>query len=287
MHRLAVCALLLASLAGCAPGPCPSCDDPEHRGNVANPALSEISGLTASRFPDVYYVHNDSGDTARFFAILLDGSDIATFEVDGADNDDWEEIARARCASGDCLYVADIGDNDLDRTEYAIYVVDEPTSIDPGVHTVHAQRVRFTYEDGPHDAEVLLVHPATGEVTIVTKVEDGPASIYELEGLVPDADLVAKRTGTIDAPKGRNKFTGGAIHPDATAILLRTKTRLFYYAMSPDDTATAALGGEACQLELADEVQGEAVAWLRDGEGVITIGEAANAAVNVSACGDA
>jgi hypothetical protein len=287
MRRLAACTVMLPSLAGCGPDPCPSCDAPEHRGNVANPALSEISGLTASRFPDVYYVHNDSGDTARFFAIGIDGSDIATFEVDGANNDDWEEIARARCASGDCLYIADIGDNELTRDEYAIYVVDEPTSVDPGVHMAHAERVRFTYEDGPHDAEVLLVHPFTGQVTIVTKVEEGPAGIYELEGLVPDADLVAKRSGTLDASKGRNKFTGGAIHPDATGILLRTKTRLFHYPMSPDDTATAALRGESCRLELADEVQGEAVAWLADGSGVMTIGEVANAAVNVSRCGDA
>lgn len=272
----------------CSEDACPTCDDPERKGQVANAELTEVSGVTASgRFDDVFYAHNDSSDRARFFALATDGSDLASFEVDGADNDDWEDIARARCASGDCLYLADIGDNELLRTNYAVYLVDEPATIEPGVHTLSSQSLSFSYPDGPHDAEVLLVHPLTGVVTIVTKVEDGPAGIYELGQLTPDVELVALKRGELTPPKGSSKFTGGAIHPEATGVLLRTKTRLFYWPMDPKQTAAEALRNEACRLELADEVQGEAVAWQRSGDGIVTIGEGLNAAVNVSRCGGA
>lgn len=278
---------LLATIAGCSRLECPSCDAPENRGMVENPDLLEISGIAASsRFDDVIYAHNDSSDFSRFFALSTSGASLATYLVQDAANDDWEDVARARCASGDCLYMADIGDNDLSRTSYSIYIIGEPESVEPGEYTLPSERVSFEYPDGAHDAEVLLVHPLTGLVTVVTKNEDGPASIYELDGLVPDAMLTAVARGEFEPPKGSSKFTGGAIHPDATGILLRTKTRLFYYAMDPEQTAAEALHGEACQLELADEAQGEAVTWLRSGDGVITIGEGTNAAVNVSVCGD-
>jgi hypothetical protein len=265
---------------------CPSCEDPENSGKVENPELLEISGIAASfQFDDVIYAHNDSGDSSRFFALTAAGADLATFVVDGAQNDDWEDIARAPCASGDCIYIADIGDNELIRTSYTIYLVSEPTAIEPGVHTVPTEKATFTYSDGPTDAEVLLVHPRTGAVTIVSKAESGPASIFELGTLVPDGQLTAEKAGEFEPPKGSSKFTGGSIHPDATGILLRTKTRLFYYPMRPEQTAAEALEAEGCPLELAQETQGEAVTWLRNGDGIMTIGEGIQAPVNIANCG--
>jgi hypothetical protein len=278
--------LLLALAPGCASDVCPACADPEHRGMVESPALNELSGLAASnRHADVFYGHNDSGDSSRIFALSSTGAHLATFDLQDARNDDWEDIARAPCAAGECLWVADIGDNDGTRTEYAIYLMEEPATIEPGDHIVPSDRVRFTYPDGSHDAEVLLVHPRTGEVAIVTKVEEGPASIYTLPSLVPNAMLEAVKVGEVDPPAGRSKFTGGAVHPDATGILLRTKSRLFHWPMAPEQTVAEALAGVGCQLPLADEVQGEAVAWLPDGDGFVTIGEGPHPAINVASCG--
>ncbi len=284
---LAAGALVLGlTTLGCSSDdPCPACAGPEARGMIENPELTELSGVAASaRFDDVLYAHNDSSDSSRFFALTTAGAHLATFEVMGARNDDWEDIARAQCAFGDCLYIADIGDNGLDRTSYALYLVAEPPSIEPGTHTISSEQVSFTYPDGPHDAEVLLVHPLTGVVTIVTKEADGPASIYTLPSLVPDGMLMATKVGEVEPPKGSSKLTGGSVHPEATGILLRTKTRLFHWPMTPDQSVAEALAGEACQLELADETQGEAVTWLRSGAGILTIGEGLNPPVNVSSC---
>lgn len=280
-------AVVASAALGCAPlVPCPECDNPESVGNIGNPELLEVSGLAASTtLPNVLWAHNDSSDSARLFAVSATGEDLGTYEVDGAQNEDWEDVARAACATGECLYVADIGDNDFTRSSYAVYVVEEPTEVAPGNREIAGVRSDFVYPDGPHDAEVLLVHPITGAITIVTKVEDGPALIYELGPLVPDGMQTAVAVGELDPPKGRAKFTGGSVHPEAHAVLLRTNSRLWHFPMSADQTVAEALTADTCQLELALETQGEAVSWLPDASGFVTIGEGAGAAVNFSACG--
>lgn len=287
---IAACSVLafaLTAASGCADDVvCPACGDPESRGTVENAELAELSGLAASlRHADVLYGHNDSSDSSRIFALSTTGAHLATFELQDARNDDWEDIAYSPGSSGNYLWIADIGDNDGTRTEYAIYLMQEPETIEPGVHSVPSNRVTFTYPDGSHDAEVLLVHPLTGAVTLVTKVEVGPASIYELPSLVPDAMLEATKVGEVEPPDGKSKFSGGAVHPEATGVLLRTNSRLFYWPMRPEQTVAQALAGEACQLPLATETQGEAVAWLGAGEGIMTIGEGVNPSINVAECG--
>jgi hypothetical protein len=277
--------LALAATPGCTPAACPACDDPSRAGTLENLELDELSGLAASsQHADVLYGHNDSGDSSRVFALATDGTHLATFDLEDSRNDDWEDIAHAPCDAGHCLWIADIGDNDSVRTEYQIYLMSEPTAIEAGTHSVPSERVTFTYPDGAHDAEVLLVHPLTGDVTIVTKVEEGPASIYALPPLESAGTLEATRVGEVTPPDGRSKFTGGSVHPDAKGILLRTNSRLFHWPMAPEQTVAEALAGQGCQLPLAEEVQGEAVAWLPAGEGFVTIGEGLNAPINASNC---
>ncbi|MBV1859652.1 MAG: hypothetical protein KUG77_14660, partial [Nannocystaceae bacterium] len=96
--------------------------------------------------------------------------------------------------------------------------------------------------------------------------------------------LTARFVGEVDPPQGNAKFTGGSVHPDGTGVLLRTNTRLFHYTMSADQSVAEALSGPGCPLPVATETQGEAVAWLRAGDGFVTIGEGLNPAVNVSDC---
>ena len=35
---------------------------------------------------------------------------------------DWEDVSAARCASNDCLYIADIGDNRSERKQVKICI---------------------------------------------------------------------------------------------------------------------------------------------------------------------
>ena len=80
-------------------------------GTVANPAIDELSGLAQSRaHPGVLWANNDSGDTARVYALGTDGADLGTVSVSGATAVDWEDLALGPGPGGtDHLYVGDTG----------------------------------------------------------------------------------------------------------------------------------------------------------------------------------
>src|SRR4051812_21724822 len=144
----AIAAVLLALLAlGCgdggdttrpAPRPVsgpPLCSRLHTRitGHVATPAATELSGLVLSRaHRGVLWTHNDSGDRARGFAIAPDGRLLGEVAVTGAENFDWEDIAIGPGpGSRDTLYVGDIGDNVAQRSDIAVYRMQEP-AVDSG-----------------------------------------------------------------------------------------------------------------------------------------------------------
>lgn len=107
---------------------------------VTHPGLGEISGMARAAMPGVYWVHNDSGDSARLFAIRADGSvvmpdyvrivnpeateaDWPGLTIHGASNIDWEDIAVA----DGIIYIGDVGNNVNARRDLGVYVVNEPT----------------------------------------------------------------------------------------------------------------------------------------------------------------
>ena len=113
----------------------------------------------------------------------------------------------------------------------------------------------------------------------------GPAQVFVLPGaLTTGKTLMATRVGEVRPPSGDSRFTGGSIHPDGAAILMRTRKSLFYYPMQPEQRAEEALAGEPCELPVADEMLGEAVTWLPGGAEFVTVGEGASAAISLSSC---
>lgn len=263
---------------------CPACGAPAATGALGDAALTEVSGVVASlAHPGVFWVHNDSGDVARFFAVDATGKRLATISVSGAGAIDWEDLARGPCPAGTCIYLADIGDNQEKRAAYTVYRVPEPATIADA--TVTAERLDFTYPDGSHNAETLLVHPVTGAITIVTKVFVGTSSIYTFPlPLTPGAAAVLKDVGGVKPPSGSVLFTGGDVHPQGTGVLLRTYSAVWYYPLSATATVAEALQGPPCPMPVATETQGEAVGWLPDGKGYVTISEGVGAPLNKVLC---
>ena len=131
----------------------------------AGPAITEASGIAASRTnPGMYWVHNDSGDSARVFATDLSGAAIGRFRLQGAQARDWEDIAVGPGPEpgSSYLYLGDIGGN-KGRTNLSIYRAVEPEIMlgATGVRgSVPAARIDVMYPDGlAWDAEALLVDP--------------------------------------------------------------------------------------------------------------------------------
>lgn len=242
-------------------------------------ALDELSGLALSRrHADVLYAHNDSGDTARFFALSsVDARLLATFSLSNVLADDWEDIAVGPCATekgSSCVYLADIGDNNLKRENVVIYELPEPTlSSDKRLSaTAHT----FRYPDGPQNAETLLVHPQTGQAYVVGKAFGGASKMYRVT--LRGANSMASREGSVSLPGGLLALaTGGSFHPDGKRFALRTYGDLFEYAWPLSGVAPK-------ELVVPSETQGEAVSYSADGLTWYTASEGKDQVLHATSC---
>ncbi len=272
--------------------PCSACvryAAPMALGRVSSALINEASGIAASRDREgVYYVHNDSGDSARFFALDPRGALLGEYHLNGATATDWEDMAVGPCPSGSCAYLADIGDNLSLRSRCVIYRVHEPAPTAPSTTPIDVafERFPFVYPDGAHNAETILVNPENGDVYIVTKVATGPSAVYRYPApLRPDVQVTLTRVTSIDAPAGGSaQFTGGSVHPCGDRILLRVYDRLYEYPRAPMMPFESVFTAMPTRVVVAPEPQGEAVTYQRDGRGYVTVSEGGSPALNASAC---
>jgi hypothetical protein len=255
-------------------------------GTIAQAAITELSGLAASHLhADVYYGHNDSGDSPRFFSIGATGAALGEFRVSGASAVDWEDISVGPCPSGSCVYLADIGDNAVARTEYQIYRVPEPSSpMTQTPATVAGEKIRFVYPDGPHNSEALAVHPVTGDVYLITKVDAAPSKVYRLMApLNASVVLTAALLGTITIPSGSKLVTGADIHPCGDRLLLRTYSNAWELVAPAGDFGMVPVASPQL-VPTVFEVQGEAIAYPRDGRGYLTASEGTSQPLHIFVC---
>lgn len=133
------------------------------------PEIMESSGLAVSRrSSDLIWSHNDSGSAAVLFALDTAGVVRTRVRVPIATRD-WEDVSAAGCPSGDCLYIADIGDNKRTRAHVRIYRLPEPAVGD--AETAQPEVFTARYADGPHNAEAMFV--VDTDLFIVTRDRTG------------------------------------------------------------------------------------------------------------------
>jgi hypothetical protein len=256
-------------------------------GSLMNPAINETSGVvTSRRHPGVLYVHNDSGDSPRFFAVNLAGQSLAEYRLDGARAVDWEDVAQIPCGATRCIVFGDIGDNDRVRPEVTLYRVEEPEVPMSPPATVMPATVPFTaltfrYPDGAHNAETLVGDPATGEIYVITKVDAGRVTVYRAPR---ENNGVAERVTDMDLPAGAGQLTGGDVRGDGREMLLRTYARVLRYERPEGAPFTALFAATPTTAAVRLEPQGESVGYTAGDDGYLTISEGARVRINVFRC---
>jgi hypothetical protein len=242
--------------------------------------IDESSGVSASsRTDDYFFTHNDSGDSARFFAVDRSGATLALFELDDGDADDWEDMARGLNEGRPVLFFGDIGDNFRRRQSVVVYEVLEPRPKDGNASLRVLRRHELRYEDGPHDAEALLIHPRDSRIFVVTKERDGVAGIYLAdEGVLRRQgdvrlDALVRRPGTY-----ARAVTSGEIRGDGRKVVLRTPFEAFEWTI--DNDVAPAFAGEPLRIPLPSTEQGEAIAYTRYGGSLLLTTEGRNAPVH-------
>ncbi|MSO44082.1 MAG: hypothetical protein EXQ74_02045 [Thermoleophilia bacterium] len=228
-------------------------------GLVGAPVI-EASGLAMSRSQaGVFWTHNDSGDTARIFAIGRDGAIRATVPLAGIGAVDVEDIASGPGPLGtEFIYVADIGDNAAVRASVRVHRLVEPdlSGIAPGavLAPVGVTSITLVYPDGPRDAEALVVDRTQGHLYIITKRE-ARSRIYRL-----DAAQVLVGGGVLEfvGELAYGWVVGASACDDGRTVMVKTYGGLLVHE-SPFGLAAALLAPGVARPYLA-EPQGEAVA---------------------------
>jgi hypothetical protein len=250
-----------------------------------DPQIAESSGIVASATrDDVFFTHNDSGDTARFFAVDRHGCTLGVFTAPGVTATDWEDIARG---PGSSLWLGDIGDNNAKRDEIAVYRFDEPpvgTSTDgsgcppAAEQALAATSYRLRFEDGPRDAETLLVDPRTSQVFIITK-SPAAGALYAAPNPLNANDVnVLRKVADVGTP---GFATGGDISPDGKSVAVRNYGEIGIRTIPDGDLAMAfAPGARVQRLDAPDRgKQGEGLGFTRVGRELLTSSEGLSAPV--------
>lgn len=227
--------------------------------------VSEASGVAWSRVHgDVLWVHNDSQGGAVVYAIATSGELIARVTLEGARNRDWEDIAVGPCPEagpdGDCIYVADIGDNRASRDAVGLWIAAEP---DPHTdESVDAVFFPLRYPDGSRDAEAIAVLD-DASVIVVTKGREHPISVYRSPPIAwsdaPDTTMLSPIQQLSEAPVHLpDQVTGATRTRDGRTLAVRSYGALQFYRLEGD--SVTALLTTPVPLDPLGEPQGEGIA---------------------------
>ena len=283
----------------------------ETAGTVEVDALVETSGLAGSRrHPGIVWAHNDSGQRLAIYALGSGGTHVATFGIEGVDAVDIEDMA----VHDGSVYLADIGDNDAERDEVAVYRFDEPDPASGGATITGIEVFRFRYPGGPRDAEAFAVDPLSGDLVIVEKafgfgpgsglLAPSPATVFvapvgELStdrpfellaaGAIPLDELAKQATALAPADAIFTRLgvegvaTATDIRADGGLIAIRTYATVWLFQRGDGESVAQALASTPCEAPSIVEEQGEAVAFLEEGTAAfVTVSEGSSPAWNVT-----
>lgn len=203
-----------------------------------DPEIVEASGLVVQ--DGLFITTNDSGDTGRVFAVDPGSGETVGVTRWSEDPTDVEAVAPA--GHGE-VWVADTGDNRESRDSVSV------TRIPVGRQDriVDVPSYELAYPDGSHDAESLLVDPATGRLYVATK------EIFGGSFFVAPKKLSADHVNRLqEVAPALPIATDGAFFPDGRHLVLRGYGEATVYRFpSFDPVAT---------FDLPEQEQGEGIA---------------------------
>lgn len=209
-----------------------------------DPAILESSALVAT--DDLMVTTNDSGDSARVFAVdPTDGATLGTITWGGAATD-----VEALAPAGDGeVWVGDIGDNLRKRHDISVTRI----PVGPADADVTGTTYPLAFEDGPRDAEALLAHPRTGRLYVVSKGVLG-GNFYAAPKQLSNSHK--NRLTKIGVAPGL--VTDASFFPDGKHLIVRNYGRAVVYRFPSLEVVGA--------FELPDQKQGEGLAVAPDGQ---------------------
>ncbi|MFI3262809.1 MAG: hypothetical protein R3Y26_07855 [Rikenellaceae bacterium] len=242
---------------------------------IESDVLDEISGMVAStKYANHFWVHNDSGDAPNVYLVNLEGELVATVELDGTINRDWEAIA----IYDGYIYVGEIGDNNAVYADKKVYRFAEPTidisKLDTTVKVKQVETMVFNFADQQRDSESFMIDPLTGNLIFVSKRE-ALVVVYETPFIETRGDdtVSVNQIATIPVFMA----TAGDISYDGRDILIKNYYSIFLWSRESDDEPLSEVFKRTAKtLPYTVEPQGESIAWSADNSAYYTVSEKLN-----------
>ncbi len=263
-------------------------------GTIASPEITEASGLAASRVdPGAWWIHNDSGDSARLFAIDGTGELLARVSLVGAEARDWEDIAVGPPlqAGAATVYVGDTGDNAVMRDPASgrgtmrVFRFTEPVldrDAAPQELSVTVDTLHLELPDAAHDVEALLVDPIDGDLVVVTKdwARTGSAQVFRAPaGLAAGSTTTLDAVGSVPLERG-TLITAADVTADGALVALRSYGAVHLYRREGGEPLWSAFETAPCEGPVPPELQGESLGFELDGASYLTVSEGDHATLH-------
>ncbi|MBN1406481.1 MAG: hypothetical protein JW956_01755 [Calditrichaceae bacterium] len=258
------------------------CNNNSHKGHrqdmglIEDNRLNEISGIDKSEMnKNVFWLHNDSGDSAQIFALDEKGRHLGRFKLAGIENRDWEDIAigPGPIDGQSYIYIAEIGDNRAVYNIKYIYRFKEPVIDNSKIPYDSIIRdiaiISFNFPDGLRDAETLMIDPVRKDLIIISKREEH-VGVYVLP-FPQDSSSVNVPEHIAVLPM--TKIVAGDISVSGNKIIVKNYENIFYWERKTGQSLRQVFLHPAAYLPYVVEPQGEAVCWSNDEQGYFTTSE--------------
>lgn len=260
----------------------------EYAGVFTDPTLNEVSGLAVSHVhPGIYWAQNDGDNGSKIYAIRADGTLVATFQIAGVDNIDWEDIDSFELDGKHYLLIADTGDNGGIRKALNLIVVEEPAVLKDGQTLRTAWTIPFRWPDGARDCEATAVDAAAGDVLLISK-KRVPPELFRVPLRASDGLKTAELLTTLhgisqpseaDLKKNpvygryRSQISGADLSPNGRVLAVLNYHSILLYVRASNESWSRAAQSQPGELVLPWLPQAEGIAFSGDGRSLLVAGE--------------
>lgn len=263
-------------------------------GFITSEQINEASGLAVSHINEnVIWINNDSRAEATIYAVNPQGEHLATLNITGIKNHDWEDLATFKYKGDSYILIADTGDNDAEGTNYQLYFIKEPKlSSNRGspemLTTKAAWTINFAYQDKARDSEAVAIDVANEQILLLSKRET-PHQLFILPlkqeqnvalmmatklGEIPSfPSPLKKRIETLDIMNYSYMPTAMDISADGSMAAILTYSSAYLYFKQEGDNWLETFSKQPKRVDFPTLHQAEAIGFDQSGENIYITSE--------------
>ena len=196
-------------------------------GKIKSKKLNELSGIVPAKEKKEYWGHNDRGHDAEIFRFDSKGKILQKVELEDVENDDWEGMT---VDSKGNFYIADSGDNELERKSYKIHQFTEPKTSAEEIKKINSYKFNYA-DDKPHNCEAIFA--MNDRLYLITKERKAKQKIFCIDKLKKKQTISAREVGRLDV-FGRVTDAAYSLRRKQLAVLTE-KEITFYHVTKESD----------------------------------------------------